>query len=179
MDRLPMRRSVPSRTPSSRGASASGDSLTGRRAAAIDPETQVAFCRKLGPIETNLTASHEVDGIFRVTFDRAKTATADYFVGNFGWHIDGCTPNNDAYPPMVTMLSAQIVAQQLQNFWNSRFPGESQTRNQFRLTFDISNNAVYVQGSPADLKDAAKRLDSYRTVTIGRAKALETRRLTR
>ena len=36
---------------------------------------------------------------------------ADYFAGNFGWHIDGCTPNKDAYPPMVTMLSAQIVAE--------------------------------------------------------------------
>ena len=36
---------------------------------------------------------------------------ADYFAGNFGWHIDGCTPNTDAYPPMVTMLSAQIVAE--------------------------------------------------------------------
>jgi alpha-ketoglutarate-dependent taurine dioxygenase len=77
----------------------------------LDPETQVAFCRKLGPIETNLTASHDVEGIFRVTLDRSKTATADYFVGNFGWHIDGCTPNKDAYPPMVTMLSAQIVAE--------------------------------------------------------------------
>jgi alpha-ketoglutarate-dependent taurine dioxygenase len=76
----------------------------------LDPESQVAFCRKLGPIETNLTASHDVEGIFRVTLDRSKTATADYFVGNFGWHIDGCTPNKDAYPPMVTMLSAQIVA---------------------------------------------------------------------
>ena len=77
----------------------------------LDPETQVEFCRKLGPIETNLTASHDVEGIFRVTLDRSKTATADYFVGNFGWHIDGCTPNKDAYPPMVTMLSAQIVAE--------------------------------------------------------------------
>jgi alpha-ketoglutarate-dependent taurine dioxygenase len=77
----------------------------------LDPETQVAFCRKLGPIETNLTGSHDVEGIFRVTLDRSKTAAADYFVGNFGWHIDGCTPNDDAYPPMVTMLSARVVAE--------------------------------------------------------------------
>ena len=76
----------------------------------LDPETQVAFCRKLGPVETNLTASHHVEGVSRVTFDRSKTAMADYFAGNFGWHIDGCTPNSDQYPPMVTMLSAQIVA---------------------------------------------------------------------
>jgi alpha-ketoglutarate-dependent taurine dioxygenase len=76
----------------------------------LDPETQVAFCRKLGAVETNLTASHDVEGVSRVTLDRSKTAMADYFAGNFGWHIDGCTPNTDAYPPMVTMLSAQIVA---------------------------------------------------------------------
>ena len=50
--------------------------------------------------------------------------------------------------------SAQIVAQQLQNFWNSRYPGESLIRNQFRVTFDIANNTVYLQGSPGDLKDA-------------------------
>ena len=77
----------------------------------LDPETQVAFCRKLGAVETNLTASHDVEGVSRVTLDRSKTAMADYFAGNFGWHIDGCTPNTDAYPPMVTMLSAQIVAE--------------------------------------------------------------------
>jgi alpha-ketoglutarate-dependent sulfate ester dioxygenase len=57
----------------------------------LDPETQVAFCRKQGPVETNLAASHDVKGVFRVTFDRSKTAAADYFVRNFGWHIDGCT----------------------------------------------------------------------------------------
>ena len=28
----------------------------------LDPETQVAFCRKLGAVETNLTASHDVGG---------------------------------------------------------------------------------------------------------------------
>jgi alpha-ketoglutarate-dependent taurine dioxygenase len=96
----------------------------------LDPETQVEFCRKLGPIETNLTASHDVEGIFRVTLDRSKTATADYFVGNFGWHIDGCTPNKDAYPPMVTMLSAQIVAE----------GGDTEFASTYRAYDELSND---------------------------------------
>jgi hypothetical protein len=50
--------------------------------------------------------------------------------------------------------SAQIVAQQLQNFWNTRYPGDPLTRNQFRTTFDTASNTVYVQGGPGDLKDA-------------------------
>ncbi len=50
--------------------------------------------------------------------------------------------------------SAQIVATQLQNFWNSRYPGNPLTGNQFRVTFDVANNKVFVQGSPGDLKDA-------------------------
>lgn len=49
--------------------------------------------------------------------------------------------------------SAQIVASQLQNFWNSRYPGEGLTKNQFRVTFDVANNTVFVQASPSDLKD--------------------------
>lgn len=49
--------------------------------------------------------------------------------------------------------SAQIVAAQLQNFWNTRFPGEPLTKNQFRVTFDVANNIVFVQGSNADLRD--------------------------
>jgi alpha-ketoglutarate-dependent taurine dioxygenase len=77
----------------------------------IDPEVQVSFCRKLGSIETQLSKSHPVEGISRITLDRSKTATADYFLGNFGWHIDGCTPHGDEAPPMVTMLSAQVVAE--------------------------------------------------------------------
>lgn len=77
----------------------------------LDAESQVAFCRRLGRIETQITRSHEVEGIQRVTFDRSKTKMADYFAGNFGWHIDGCTPHGDEYPPMATMLTAKTVAE--------------------------------------------------------------------
>lgn len=54
--------------------------------------------------------------------------------------------------------SAQLVASQLQNFWNSRFPGESLQQNQFRVTFDVANNILFVQASPADLADVEELL---------------------
>jgi alpha-ketoglutarate-dependent taurine dioxygenase len=77
----------------------------------LDPETQVAFCRRLGTVELGLTRNHEVDGIFRITPDRSKSASAAYFAGNFGWHIDGLTPTVDTFPPKVTMLTASIIAE--------------------------------------------------------------------
>jgi alpha-ketoglutarate-dependent taurine dioxygenase len=77
----------------------------------LDPESQVAFCKKIGPVETKFAKAHPVEGVMRVNLDRSKTDVADYLRGNFGWHIDGCTPHDDAYPPMVTMLTAQVVAE--------------------------------------------------------------------
>ncbi len=62
--------------------------------------------------------------------------------------IDG--PNApDVFPKPFRLkkASAQIVAQQLQQFWNSRYPGEPLTKNQFRVTFNADNNTVYVQAS--------------------------------
>ncbi len=76
----------------------------------LDPDTQVAFCRKFGPIEMS-EGKYEVKGIYRVTLEKAASATADYLYGNFGWHIDGLTPTvNEHPPPMLTMLTAQVVA---------------------------------------------------------------------
>ena len=69
----------------------------------LDPETQVAFCRKLGLIETNLTASHEVEGVSRVTLgpledrDRRTTSSA-----TSGGTSTAARRTRDAYPPMVT-----------------------------------------------------------------------------
>lgn len=64
-------------------------------------------------------------------------------------------PNNAPFKAFqLKNQSAQIVATQIQNFWNSRYPGEPQTKNQFRVTFDIASNTVFIQGSPGDLKDA-------------------------
>jgi alpha-ketoglutarate-dependent taurine dioxygenase len=77
----------------------------------LDPQTQVEFCKKIGPIETQFTKAHPVEGVMRVNLDPSKTGAADYLRGNFGWHIDGCTPHGDEYPPMVTVLTAQVVAE--------------------------------------------------------------------
>jgi len=77
----------------------------------VDPHTQVAFCRKFGPIEER-EGSYEVAGIYRVTLEKAESATADYLRGNFGWHIDGLTPTVPEHPPpMMTMLTAKVVAE--------------------------------------------------------------------
>ena len=77
----------------------------------LDPETQVAFCRKFGPIEMD-EGRNETKGIYRVSLDRATSAIADYLYGNFGWHIDGLTPTVTEHPPpMLTMLTAQVVAE--------------------------------------------------------------------
>jgi alpha-ketoglutarate-dependent taurine dioxygenase len=72
----------------------------------LDDETQVAFSRKLGPVEK---VGRRDDGaeIFRVTLDPAKNPAADYLKGTFDWHIDGMT---DDIPIMATVLSAHEVA---------------------------------------------------------------------
>ncbi|MFF0496557.1 TauD/TfdA dioxygenase family protein [Nocardia aobensis] len=75
----------------------------------LDPATQVAFCRKLGPIDTE-PGHHPVEGIYRVSLDTSKNSSASYLRATFDWHIDGCTPQDDAYPQMATMLSAKAVA---------------------------------------------------------------------
>ena len=72
----------------------------------LDDETQVAFSRRLGPVER---VGRQADGaeIFRVTLDPAKNPAADYLKGTFDWHIDGMT---DDIPIMATVLSAHQVA---------------------------------------------------------------------
>jgi alpha-ketoglutarate-dependent taurine dioxygenase len=77
----------------------------------LDPETQVSFCRKFGPIEMN-EGRYGVKGVYRVTLEKATSATADYLYGNFGWHIDGLTPTVSEHPPpMLTMLTARVLAE--------------------------------------------------------------------
>ncbi|MEV0248100.1 TauD/TfdA family dioxygenase [Nocardia sp. NPDC050712] len=75
----------------------------------LDPETQVAFCRKLGQVDT-APGHHPVEGIYRVSLDTAKNSSAGYLRATFDWHIDGCTPEDDAYPQLATMLTAKAVA---------------------------------------------------------------------
>ena len=75
----------------------------------LDPEHQVAFCRQLGEVDCS-ASHHPVPGIFRVTLDTRKNASAEYLRATFHWHIDGCTPEGDEAPQMATMLSAVAVS---------------------------------------------------------------------
>lgn len=71
----------------------------------IDDATQVAFCKKLGHVESFRHC--DPPEIFRVTLDPSKNPAAAYLRGTFDWHIDGCT---DDVPIMATVLSAHAVA---------------------------------------------------------------------
>jgi alpha-ketoglutarate-dependent taurine dioxygenase len=76
----------------------------------LEPETQVAFCSRLGTVEKN-PGHHPVEGIYRVTLDTSKNPSADYLRGTFDWHIDGCTPLGDEPPEMATVLTAHAVSE--------------------------------------------------------------------
>jgi alpha-ketoglutarate-dependent taurine dioxygenase len=76
----------------------------------LGPEAQVAFCRRLGAIDHSSDGHHPVAGIYPVTLDKSKNASADYLRATFDWHIDGCTPTNGECPQKATVLSAKQVA---------------------------------------------------------------------
>src|SRR3954453_11503498 len=57
----------------------------------LDPEAQVAFCRRLGDVDL-VESNHPVRGIYVVSLDKTKNKSAEYLYGTFEWHIDGCTP---------------------------------------------------------------------------------------
>lgn len=76
----------------------------------LDPETQVAFCRRIGELDYS-EGHHPVPGIYRVTRDAAKNSAAEYLKGTFHWHIDGCTPLHGEPPQKATLLSAKEVAE--------------------------------------------------------------------
>ena len=77
----------------------------------LNPEAQVAFCRRLGEIDHSSDGHHSVAGIYPVTLDKSKNSSADYLRATFDWHIDGCTPIGDTFPQMATVLSAKQVAE--------------------------------------------------------------------
>ena len=77
----------------------------------LRPEAQVAFCRRLGEIDHSSDGHHPVAGIYPVTLDKSKNASAAYLRATFDWHIDGCTPTNDECPQKATVLSAKQVAE--------------------------------------------------------------------
>ena len=77
----------------------------------LDPQAQVAFCRRLGEIDHSSDGHHPVAGIYPITLDKSKNSSADYLKGTFDWHIDGCTPLGQECPQKATVLSAVQVAE--------------------------------------------------------------------
>lgn len=77
----------------------------------LDPDAQVAFCRRLGEVDHSSDGQHPVAGIYPITLDKSKNASAAYLKATFDWHIDGCTPTRDEYPQRATVLSAVQVAE--------------------------------------------------------------------
>jgi alpha-ketoglutarate-dependent taurine dioxygenase len=77
----------------------------------LDPQSQVAFCRRLGEVDHSSDGHHSVAGIYPITLDKSKNASAGYLRATFDWHIDGCTPTGDEYPQKATVLSAVHVAE--------------------------------------------------------------------
>ena len=76
----------------------------------LDPQAQVQFCRRLGEVDHSSDGHHPVAGIYPITLDKSKNASAAYLRATFDWHIDGCTPIDDTFPQMATVLSAKQVA---------------------------------------------------------------------
>lgn len=77
----------------------------------LDPQAQVAFCRRLGEIDHSSDGHHPVAGIYPITLDPSKNSSAGYLKATFDWHIDGCTPLGDECPQKATILSAVQVAE--------------------------------------------------------------------
>jgi alpha-ketoglutarate-dependent taurine dioxygenase len=77
----------------------------------LDPEAQVAFCRRLGEIDHSSDGHHPVAGIYPITLDKSKNSSAAYLKATFDWHIDGCTPLGEECPQKATVLSALQVAE--------------------------------------------------------------------
>jgi alpha-ketoglutarate-dependent sulfate ester dioxygenase len=77
----------------------------------LEPEAQVAFCRRLGQIDHSSDGHHPVAGIYPISLDPSKNSSAAYLKATFDWHIDGCTPLGDDFPQKATVLSAVHVAE--------------------------------------------------------------------
>jgi alpha-ketoglutarate-dependent sulfate ester dioxygenase len=97
----------------------------------LDPQAQVAFCRRLGEIDHSADGHHPVPGIYPITLDKSKNASAAYLKATFDWHIDGCTPLNDECPQKATLLSAVQVAER---------GGETQFANSYAAYDALTDN---------------------------------------
>jgi alpha-ketoglutarate-dependent taurine dioxygenase len=79
----------------------------------LDPETQIAFCRRLGDVDDSYEGGLTgVPGVIKISLDPTVNAKAEYLRGTFDWHIDGCISMREDRPQMATVLTAKVVAAQ-------------------------------------------------------------------
>ncbi|MBL7498441.1 TauD/TfdA family dioxygenase [Frankia sp. CNm7] len=126
----------------------------------LDPDNQIAFCRRLGEIDYEY-GHHPVAGIYRVTLDRSKNSSADYLKATFHWHMDGCMPLHGEPPQKATILSAkQVAASGGETEFASTYAGhdalsddEKERFAALRVvhTFEASQRTVYPDPTPEQL----------------------------
>ncbi len=71
-----------------------------------------------------------------------------------------------AVPYQLKRAAAVTVAAQIQAFWATRYPGDS---NQIRVTSDAPTNTLFVQAAPADMEgimELVARIDSTVSISI-------------
>jgi hypothetical protein len=73
-------------------------------------------------------------------------------------------------PYRLEKASAQVVTQQVQSFFNQRYPGTTLTTSQTRVWFDAGSNTVFVQAGPSDQRDIAEIIRQLDTLTSGAVK---------
>ena len=79
----------------------------------LDPELQIAFCRRVGEIDTSYEGGlTDVPGVIKISLDPAVNSRAEILKATFDWHIDGCISTTDECPQMATVLTAAVVAAQ-------------------------------------------------------------------
>ncbi|OHV33838.1 MULTISPECIES: TauD/TfdA dioxygenase family protein [Pseudofrankia] len=127
----------------------------------LEPDNQVAFCRRLGEIDFE-PGHHPVAGIYRVTLDQSKNSSAAYLRGTFAWHMDGCTPLHGEPPQKATILSAkQVAANGGETEFASTYAGydalsdaEKERFASLRVmhTFEASQRTVYPDPTPEQLE---------------------------
>jgi alpha-ketoglutarate-dependent taurine dioxygenase len=78
------------------------------RGVGFEDADQVAFAKSLGTVRLGTVKSEGTDGILKVTFDKKENpAYAEYFHGNFYWHMDG---TYDEVPPLGTVLTPRVLS---------------------------------------------------------------------
>lgn len=73
------------------------------------------------------------------------------------------SPQAKAFAFPLRKAAASRVAAQIQSFYATRYPNETDQVNQIRITHDDPSNTVFVQAAPADLaeiKDLIERIDN-------------------